>query len=255
MQDFRGLSRQVWHQRYLAQAGWTHHIRQHIFKIINTQPGETIIEIGSGTSAVLQALQTEGFFNLTGIDIDFASLSFSKASLDRFHLAQADGLRLPFSKNAFGVTFCHYLLMWIDNPKQILDEMRRVTRPDGWILALAEPDHQSRIDYPSPLDELGEIQTQALKSQGVDVNMGRKLRSLFHQTGLIDVEVGILGAQWNETNDLTWYQTEWTMIRADLKDQPSAEKLLKYQNRDQQARQTGARILYIPTFYALGRKK
>jgi hypothetical protein len=133
--------------------------------------------------------------------------------------------------------------------------MRRVTHSTGWVVALAEPDHQARIDYPLPLDELGQSQTQALERQGVDVYMGRKLRSLFFQAGLVDVEVGILGAQWNEQFDQAAGQTEWAMLRADLKDQLSAEEFLKYQNIDQQALHTGERILYIPTFYAIGRKK
>jgi len=253
MQDFRGLSRQVWHQRYVAQAHWTHHIRQHILKKINSVPGERILEIGSGTSAVLTTLLREGYFNLSGIDIDFPSLLFSKTSHDPFHLAQADGMHLPFSAKTFGVTFCHFLLMWVESPSLILEEMRRVTHADGWVVALAEPDHHARIDYPLPLDELGKNQTQALKRQGVDVYMGRKLRSLFYQAGLVDVEVGILGAQWNEQNDQTADQTEWTMIKADLGDQLTTDDLTQYHNLDRQARQTRERILFIPTFYAFGK--
>lgn len=255
MQDFRGLSRQEWHQRYCAQALWTSHIRQHIIESLNPLPSEPILEIGSGTSAILKTLLSEGYFNLSGIDIDYPSLAFSLAAQDPFHLAQADGMHLPFSSHIFGVTFCHYLLMWVNNPLQILHEMRRVTRRNGWVLALAEPDHQARIDYPPPLDELGEHQTQALRNQGVDVEMGRKLRLLFHQVGLVDVEVGILGAQWDSEFDPTGDPTEWIMIKADLQDQINNNKLTEYQNLDRQSRQSGERILFIPTFYALGQSK
>jgi SAM-dependent methyltransferase len=162
-------------------------------------------------------------------------------------------MRLPFSAETFGVTFCHYLLMWVNGPIQILEEMRRVTRPDGWVIALAEPDHQARIDYPPPLDALGQTQTQALERQGVEINMGRKLRSLFFQTGLVDVQVGILGAQWDEQFDPTANQTEWAMIKADLGGELTTGDLAQYQSLDQQARHARARILFIPTFYALGK--
>jgi SAM-dependent methyltransferase len=253
MQDFRGLSRQLWHQRYVEQAQWTQHIRQYIFKKIETVPGERILEIGSGTSAVLNTLLREGYFNLSGIDIDFPSLLFSKSSRDPVYLAQANGMRLPFTAGTFGVSFCHFLLIWVNGPLQILEEMRRVTHSEGWVIALAEPDHQARIDYPQALDELGKSQTQALGKQGIDVYMGRKLRSLFYQAGLVDVEVGILGAQWNEQFDQKADQTEWAMIKADLGGELTTDDLTQYHNLDRQARQTGERILFIPTFYAFGK--
>ena len=253
MQDFRNLSRDAWHERYLAQAGWTSHIRQHVFKKIDPLHNERILEIGSGTSAVLNALRKEGYFNLWGVDIDFPSVMFSKSSQDPFHLFQANGMYLPFSNGCFGITFCHYLLMWVRTPLQILAEMCRVTHPKGWVLALAEPDHKARIDFPPPLDKLGFQQTQALERQGVDVSMGRKLRSLFYQAGLIDVEVGILGGLWDKKDPPPQEETEWMMIRSDLQDQLSAEVLSEYQYQDQQAFETGMRVLFIPTFYALGR--
>ncbi len=45
-------------------------------------------------------------------------------------------------------------------------------------------DVQNRImaagsDFPSPLDELGILQTRSLTNQGADVHMGRKLSGLF----------------------------------------------------------------------------
>jgi hypothetical protein len=141
--------------------------------------------------------------------------------------------------------------MWVQKPQLILYEMTRVTRPGGWVIALAEPDHQARIDYPPPLDVLGTHQTQALTEQGVDVHMGRKLRSLFHHTGLVEIEVGIMSAQWDGL--LAWDATEWIMLEADLAGQLTHEALIDYQDVDRQARQTGQRILFIPTFYALGK--
>jgi SAM-dependent methyltransferase len=251
MQDFRNLSRQVWHQRYLTQADWTQHIRQYILKKTSPTPGERILEVGSGTGAVLNALSHEGDFHLSGVDLDHPSLTFSQSLYPAFDLIQADGHHLPFAPGSFGLVFCHYLLMWVQKPQHILYEMTRVTRPGGWVIALAEPDHQARIDYPPPLDDLGTRQTQALQDQGVDVYMGRKLRSLFFQTGLVEVEVGILSAQWDGLP--SWDATESIMIQADLAGQLTPDALVDYQHTDKQARETGQRILFIPTFYALGK--
>jgi ubiquinone/menaquinone biosynthesis C-methylase UbiE len=251
MQDFRGLSRQAWHHRYTAQAEWTQHIRQYILKKTNPVPGERILEVGSGTGAVLNALSLDGNFYISGVDLDYPSLSFAQSLFPDFDYAQADGHHMPFAADSFGFAICHYLLMWVTSPEQILYEMCRVTRPGGWVIALAEPDHQARIDYPPPLDFLGTRQTQALQEQGVDVHMGRKLRSLFHHTGLMEIEVGILSAQWDTLP--AWDRTEWLMLQADLAGQISPAEFVEYEQINQQADQAGQRILFIPTFYALGK--
>jgi SAM-dependent methyltransferase len=251
MQDFRGLSRQVWHQRYTAQVHWTQHIRQYMINKISPVAGDRILEVGSGTGAVLNALSHKGDFHLCGVDLDHPSLTYALSRKPSFDLTQADGHQLPFAPDRFGIAICHYLLMWVKHPQLILREMSRVTRPGGWVIALAEPDHQARIDYPTPLDVLGTHQTQALTEQGVDVYMGRKLSSLFHQTGLVEVEVGILSAQWDGLP--VWDATEWLMLQADLAGQLTPAELSEYEQIDQQACQAGQRILFIPTFYALGK--
>jgi len=251
MQDFRGLNRELWHQRYTAQAHWTQHIRQYILKKTSPAVGERILEVGSGTGAVLNALSHEGDFRFSGVDLDHPSLTYALSLYPTFDLTQADGHHMPFAQDNFGLSFCHYLLMWVKSPQQILREMGRVTRPGGWVIALAEPDHQARIDYPPPLDVLGARQTQALQDQGIDVHIGRKLRSLFHQTGLVEIEVGILSAQWDDLP--AGEATEWLMIQADLEGQLTPAELSDFKYVDRQAQQTGQRILFIPTFYALGK--
>lgn len=252
MQDFRGLDRQQWHQRYLDQAGWTAHIRKYIFTKITPPYDARILEVGAGTGAVLQALHKDGYRNLTGIDLDFPSLKYT-GTKPSSNLLLGDGHRLPFTRAVFNVSLCHYLLMWTASPAQILSEMCRVTQPGGWVLALAEPDHQARIDYPEPLAVLGQHQTQSLKEQGADICLGRKLKALFIETGLQDVETGILAAQWGQSEPTQTNETEWIMIQADLQDRLSPSELADLQNWDQVALQSGKRVLFIPTFYAIGK--
>ena len=82
-------------------------------------------------------------------------------------------------KASFDICLCHFLLLWIANPLAALKEMRRIVKPGGWVLALAEPDYGSRIDFPPELEALGQAQSKALQSQCADVSVGRKLRGLF----------------------------------------------------------------------------
>jgi len=253
VQDFRGLDRGQWHQRYLAQAGWTEHIRKYLFDKINSHADTRILEVGSGTGAIMGALHQEGFRRITGVDLDYPSIIQSKSQAPSCQHVLGDGHQLPFRKDEFEITVCHYLLLWTAHPGQILSEMRRVTQPGGWVLSLAEPDHAARVDYPPPLDALGQQQTQALHEQGANIRLGRQLRALFIQTGLQDVETGILAAQWQQEHPLRDDSTEWLMIQADLGDRLSQNELAQFKQQDRQAREAGTRVLFIPTFYAIGK--
>jgi ubiquinone/menaquinone biosynthesis C-methylase UbiE len=161
-------------------------------------------------------------------------------------------MALPFKSNTFGVTFCHFLLMWVSDPLDILHEMVRVTVRDGHVLALAEPDYGGRIDYPSELSQLGQWQGEALASLGANPTVGRKLRALFTHAGLTQIQVGVLGGEWTADINDDAIQSEWKTLNADLGDSLSDEVLQHLQRIDDQAWQEGTRILYVPTFYAYG---
>ncbi len=241
-----------WHRRYQQQASWTASIRDYLVNQASIQPGDRVLEVGVGTGAVLGQLSRNLHIKPFGVDIDRPALDYARGCNQAFRLVQADGHWLPLSDNHFKLTICHYLLLWVNDPMQVIREMQRVTQPGGFLAALAEPDHTSRIDYPPPLDELGKIQTNALELQGADTAMGRRLRALFNAAGLYEVEAGILGAQWTKM-DSQPEETEWMAIASDLGDQLSQDQLTNYRGADQTAYCHGTRVLYIPTFYAIGR--
>jgi SAM-dependent methyltransferase len=239
-----------WHRRYLQQSNWTAEVRRHLFASTGLGAGARMLEVGCGTGAVMSRLASEYSFNLFGVDIDHASLVYADREYDAFRLAQADGHWLPLPDSAFDAVYCHYLLLWVADPARVLAEMHRVTRPGGVVIALAEPDHAGRIDAPRPLDQLGELQTEALAAQGADITLGRKLRGLFQQAELSNVTCGLLGAEFGseaETN-----QTEWQVLEEDLKGLVSPVMLGSYKAADRRAREEGTRVLFIPTFYAIG---
>ena len=131
--------------------------------------------------------------------------------------------------------------------------MRRVTKGGGWVLALAEPDYGGRIDYPIRFEEIGKLQTRALIDQGVDPMIGRRLRELFSQAGLIDIRAGVLGGEWMGSQSQEDLDSEWQTIAADLQHELSHEAIEGYRTADAEAWRSGTRILFIPTFYAIGR--
>lgn len=239
------------HRRYLQQAQWTAELRRYLFRESGWDSPENVIEIGSGTGAVLSGLDPGP--HLYGVDLDYPSLRLARLTAGQAHFSQADACRLPFGDNTFATSFCHFLLLWLDDPLAALDEMVRITRPGGSVIALAEPDYSSRIDYPQSLQPLGQWQAEALHRQGADPELGRKLAGLFASAGLEAVRSGILGAQWSGPPDGSDWELEWEVLRRDLSDQVPEKTLDRLQALDRIAWDRGERVLYVPTFYAAGR--
>lgn len=242
-----------WHQRFLQQAQWSRSARSFFFSQINLSPQAHILEVGCGTGAVLSELVN--FENLFGVDLDFSSLACAKSLDDKFLLTNTDGRQLPFQDNRFDLTFCHYLLLWITNPNEMLREMQRVTRPGGWVCLFAEPDYAARIDSPMPLDQLGFAQNKALAKQGVNLTTGRQLTAWLTQIELESIQSGILGGHWTAEFVPKGWQMEWETIYHDLEYTLDPISLSEYKKIDRQAYRKGSRVLFIPTFYAWGQKK
>jgi len=243
-----------WHARYTQQARWTAPLRRHYLERVSLLPGDRILEVGCGTGAVLARLaqETSPLPGLHGLDIDPAVLDEAGGNAPEARLSRGDAHHLPYAAGSFRLVVCHYLLLWLAQPLAALGEMRRVTQPGGWVLALAEPDYGGRIDYPDPLAPLGEWQRQALRRQGADADLGRKLAGLFHAAGLQQVEAGVLGSQWQGAPDRREHALEWAVLSADLQGQVAPGELARLQQIDRQAWEQGQRVLFVPTFYAAG---
>lgn len=246
------LSSIDWHNRFLAQARWTKSLRDYLYQRAGLSEARLVLDVGCGTGALLGELIEQGAIAY-GLDISRAHLALAMRSAGKARLACGDAHRLPFPDNSFDIALCHYTLLWVSNPLIVVSEMARITRPGGAVLALAEPDYGGRIDYPDALAQIGAWQREALVMQGADPLFGRKLGGIFHRAGLKNIESGILGSQWKETTSED-IASEWAVIRSDantLGDVPEAG-LSRLYEIDQTAYQQGNRVLFVPTFYAIG---
>ncbi len=243
-----------WHQRYLQQTRWTRALASYLFQRAGISSSNSILEVGCGTGAVLQELIRPLNAQSFGLDINPNYLTYAAQSHLQSRLILGDAHQLPLADACFDVCLCHYLLLWVTDPSQVIQEMYRVTRPGGVVMALAEPDYGSRVDYPQDLSLLGKWQMDSLEQQGADPLLGRKLRAYFSNCGLLDVEAGVLGGEWRTTYEHTEFNSEWEILQSDLADQPEKIAQLPHlMDIDALSRKQGERILYVPTFYAWGR--
>ena len=188
------LSAQDWHRRFVQQAAWTSTLREHLLGRLEEKTPKTL-EVGCGTGAVLAEL-SDRFPEVHGLDPNLTYLVLAGENADQARRVLGDGHTLPYADGSFDLVTCHFLLLWVDNPLQVVEEMHRVARPGGAVFAFAEPDYGGRIDYPAELEPLGRWQEAALQTQGACTRLGRRLAEIFHQAGLAQVETGLLGGQW-----------------------------------------------------------
>ncbi len=240
-----------WHERFVQQAGWTKELRQYLYRRAGMEKARRILEVGCGTGAILQELEDGGL--VCGLDRFRPHLTQAARHSPSARLAEGDAHHLPYPGGAFDLSLCHFLLLWVDDAARVIREMARVTRRGGAVLALAEPDYGGRIDYPEELAVIGKWQMEALRRQGADPLIGRKLNDIFHQAGLQAIETGLLGGQWSEAPARTEWEMEWQVIAADLTPDPGkAETIDLLKQLDHSAWERGARVLFTPVFYAWG---
>lgn len=251
------LSPSDWHIRFCQQASWTQDLRRYLYEHAGLNRTLRVLEIGCGTAALLPELQSRTNTNpagsVYGLDLspEFLNLAARHAPQARFILGDAHFL--PFRAACFDMTLCHFLLMWVTDPTKVVSEMARVTHPGGAVLALAEPDYGGRIDFPYELVQLGEWQQEALRRQGANPQMGRRLAGIFAETGLKNVESGVIGGRWSGLPSHEEWESEWMMLQSDLEHIVSEKKLHQLRTLDQAAWERRERVLFVPTFYAWGR--
>jgi hypothetical protein len=141
--------------------------------------------------------------------------------------------------------------LWVSEPLQAVLEMKRVTREQSHILALAEPDYSNRIDRPDELVQLGKWQTEALKNQGADPGFGSRLAETFFQAGIRIHETGTIQGLSNAPS-AEEREMEWAVIESDLAGKISDAEIQKMKRLDEQAWQRGERVLHVPTYFAWG---
>lgn len=241
-----------WHKRYQQQARWTKNTRDYLFKRAGLDTAKRVLEVGCGTGALWEQLNLPADASAHGLDLDLDSIKQADSHVPDLLTVNAAAERLPYPPACFDLVYCHYLLLWVQKPGQVLREMARVTRPGGAVLALAEPDHAARIDHPPHLRQLGQWQTQALERQGVNPQMGRELAGSFLEAGISFVETGVIGGGWSvPTPEET--ELEWAVLEADLAGQVPGADIRRMKELDHKACNQGVRVLFVPTFYAWGR--
>ncbi|WP_404319135.1 pseudaminic acid biosynthesis-associated methylase [Malaciobacter canalis] len=100
----------------------------------NINKDAKILEVGTNIGNQLLHLQSMGFKNLYGIEIQERAINFAKKRADNLNIIKGDALDIPFKDDYFDLVFTSGVLIHIspDNINFAIDEIYRVTNSYIW---------------------------------------------------------------------------------------------------------------------------
>lgn len=111
--------------------------RREAVRRMNCLPGDLVLEVGVGTGLSLPLYRRDAV--ITGIDLSPEMLELARALRTREGLTNIKDLlemnaeAMTFADNTFDKVVAMYVASVVQDPVKLVDEMRRVCRPDGEI--------------------------------------------------------------------------------------------------------------------------
>jgi ubiquinone/menaquinone biosynthesis C-methylase UbiE len=225
---------------------------------VGVKDAKSILDIGCGSGIVTRDIAHLTKGKVTAIDGSKDMIDVAKKVLKDYknvELKLGNAEKLSFDDNKFDIVTCNLVLMWANNPQKIVNEMARVVKPGGIVLASLEPDYGGKLHYPENPRVDPIFAGEAIKKRGGDPHIGRKLRLLFVRAGL-KTKVGIGNNRiWSCEEDKSYYLHSRDFYVKALKDAGLSQKEIDQWEYDYlKSLDEGVQLNFFPQFYAIGRK-
>lgn len=245
-------------QKLELQAVETAEERLPLYLDVGLKDASLILDVGCGSGAVTRDIARLTKGQVIGVDgssdlIKIASSLLHDSSNTAFSLASAN--KLPFQDDVFDLVTCNLLLMWVENPQNVVKEMARVTRHGGKVLASLEPDYGGKLHYPENPKVDAIFAGKAIRSKGGDPHIGRKLRYLFVKAGL-NTMVGIGNKRiWSCEEDKSYYlHARDFYVKALRIAGLTPREIDTWEYEYLHSLDEGVQLNFFPQFYAIGIK-
>ncbi|MHB8642113.1 MAG: class I SAM-dependent methyltransferase [Gaiellaceae bacterium] len=112
--------------------------RRFLVSRIDTGPGDTVLDVATGTGQVARELVRQHGSSVVGLDQSPEMLAVARERTAGLPVSLVEGRadELPFADDEFDALTFTYLLRYVDDPAATLRELTRVVRPGGTIAML-----------------------------------------------------------------------------------------------------------------------
>ena len=240
------------------QAVETAEERLPLYLKVGLKDATRILDVGCGSGVVTRDIARLTKGTVIGIDGSLDMLNVARNILKDYvnvRLCLGEAHRLPFQKETFDLVTCNLLFMWVDDPQAVINEMTRVVKPGGTILASLEPDYGGKIHWPEhpTVDPL--FAGEAIRKKQGDPHIGRKLRTFFVRAGL-QTKVGIGNSRiWSCEEDKEYYLHARDFYIKVMRDAGlTNEEIDQWEYDYLKSLDDGIQLSFFPQFYAIGKK-
>jgi len=199
--DYFGEERDFW---------WNEDYLELLAKRFNLAEKNVLVDVGCGYGQMAFLLSEFMKENASVYGFDLEKEHIARAqkivksgkSQKKFSFQVADAYAIPLEDNFSDITVCQTLLIHLKKPQKVIDEMIRITRPGGLIVAI-EPNNMASaltIDQIKnlniPVEEMLEDVEVVLRYEKGKMKLGEGFNSLgdvvpelFHNSGLKNIKV------------------------------------------------------------------
>lgn len=161
-------------------------------RFLGITPGMLVLEVGCGLGILAaEVAATAQGVRVVGLEKSPKQIA---AAVKDHHVVyvQGDAHQLEFPDGSFDLVYARYLLEHVQDPREVLREMRRVARPGGRVAACENDISLLRVDPPCPrFEEVWFAFQHYQTSVGGDGLIGRRLYRLFRSAGFSRIELSV----------------------------------------------------------------
>ncbi|MFJ1653564.1 class I SAM-dependent methyltransferase [Streptomyces sp. NPDC088337] len=204
------------HESVLRSHTWRTAANSAAYLLGSLRPHMRILDIGCGPGTItadLAALVPQG--HVTGVDrapgvLEQARATAAGRGLTNVDFAVADVHALDHPDDTFCVVHAHQVLQHVGDPVRALREMRRVTKPGGYV-AVRDADYAAMSWYPrvEGLDDWLGLYRRVARANGGEPDAGRRLRSWALAAGFTDVTAGSSTWTYATEDERAWWSGLW----------------------------------------------
>jgi SAM-dependent methyltransferase len=202
------------HESVLRSHRWRTAENSAAYLLPHLKPHMKVLDVGSGPGTITADL-AELAGHLTASEVTEDALALARAEvtgrgLGNVDFAVVDVHAMDFPDDTFCVVHAHQVLQHVGDPVRALREMRRVTKPTGYVAA-RDGDYAGFVWYPliPALDEWMALYQKVARGNGGEPDAGRRLLSWARAAGFEDVTATASTWCFATPEDRAWWGGMW----------------------------------------------